>query len=421
MDKFIEKLSTVASKLANNKIIKVVSSSLMALMPALMIGSVGSILQQIPFAWYTDLVAKLNLGPVFQGMVNVSTNMLGLFTAFSVGYHYAQGEKKDGFTSGILSLIAFLLITPMETVGEGWFATTNLPLTWLGSTGLFTGMIVALVSAKLYCYLVDHNITIKLPDSVPPFISKSFTGIIPGILVSLLWVIVNILISLTPFGNLHSVIYGLIAAPLQNLGGSVWAAVIAQTLTGLCWFCGVHGMAVAMVIAPIWMAADAANVSAISAGMAPTNIITNNWIQTVGNIGGAGATYGLVILMLLAAKSKRYKDMGKLAIVPTIFSVNEPVTYGVPCMLNPILAIPYIFLPPLLIALSYILVTIGILPVGNGIGAPASIPVLMGFFNMGWRGALWNIVEILISVVVYFPFFKALDNQAVKEESGEAE
>lgn len=408
---FIEKLQALAGSVGQNRIIQTISQGLMALMPALMIGSIGSLLQQIPFEGYQAFLASTGLMGVLKAMVNVTTNMLAVYAAFSMAFTFAKAEKKDGFTAGLIALVSFLLVTPMETVGEGYMAVTNLPLTWCGSTGLFTGMIVALVSAKLYCWFIDRNITIKLPDSVPPFVSKSFVGIIPGTAISALWAIVNLLMGLTPFGTLHAVIYGLIAAPLTNLGSSVWAAIIAQLLTGLCWFFGVHGMAVAMVTAPIWGAADAANVSAISAGLPATNIITSSWVQTVCNIGGAGCTLGLMIACLVFAKSQRYRSMGKLAIVPSLFGINEPVVYGFPMMLNPVMAIPFILLPPVLIAISYFLVTVGILPVGNGVGAPTNIPILQGMINMGWRGAVWNVVEIAISLVVYLPFLKALDKQ----------
>lgn len=418
MEGFINKLQSFAGAVGQNRIVQTISQGLMALMPALMIGSIGSLFQQIPFEPYQAFMTSTGLMAILKAMVNVTTNMLAVYAAFSMAYTYANAEKKDGFAAGVISLASFLLITPMETVGEGYMAVTNLPLTWCGSTGLFTGMIVAILSAKMYCWFIDRNITIKLPDSVPPFVSKSFVGIIPGTVITIVWALINHLVSLTPFGTLHAVIYGLIAAPLSNLGSSVWAGMLAQLLTGLCWFFGVHGMAITMVTAPIWGAADAANVSAISAGAAPTNIITSSWIQTVSNIGGAGCTLGLIILCLFFAKSQRYKSMGKIAIAPSLFGINEPVVYGFPMMLNPIMAIPFICIPPVLVGISYLLVSIGILPVGNGVGAPTAIPVLQGMINMGWRGAIWNIVEIFITLAIYLPFFKVLDNQAVAEESG---
>ena len=421
MDKIEKVLAPFANALNNNKIIQTISKALMSLMPALMIGAIGSLLQQIPIPAYQNFIQSTGIYAFTQVLVNVTTNMLALYAAFAISYVFVKNEGHDGFTGGILSLIAFMIVTPMETVGEGWAAVTNLPLSWLGAKGLFTAMFVALLTGYIYSFLMRKNITIKMPDSVPPFVSKSFSGIIPGAAIALIFGIISILIQMTPFGDVHQAIYGLIGAPLSSIGGSIWATLLIYVLSGFCWFFGIHGIAVMSAVMPIWMAADMANVSAISAGGAASNIVTYNWVNAIGNIGGAGCTLGLILLCAFAAKSKRYREMGKLAIVPSCFGINEPVVFGLPCMLNATLMIPFVFLPVILIGISYILTITGILPIGNGIAAGACIPVFSGLLIGGWRVALWNIIEILITVLAYLPFFKILDKQAYLEENPSTE
>ena len=421
MDKIEKVLAPFANALNNNKIIQTISKALMSLMPALMIGAIGSLLQQIPIPAYQNFIQSTGIYAFTQVLVNVTTNMLALYAAFAISYVFVKNEGHDGFTGGILSLIAFMIVTPMETVGEGWAAVTNLPLSWLGAKGLFTAMFVALLTGYIYSFLMRKNITIKMPDSVPPFVSKSFSGIIPGAAIALIFGIISILIQMTPFGDVHQAIYGLIGAPLSSIGGSIWAALLIYVLSGFCWFFGIHGIAVMSAVMPIWMAADMANVSAISAGGAASNIVTYNWVNAIGNIGGAGCTLGLILLCAFAAKSKRYREMGKLAIVPSCFGINEPVVFGLPCMLNATLMIPFVFLPVILIGISYILTITGILPIGNGIAAGACIPVFSGLLIGGWRVALWNIIEIPITVLAYLPFFKILDKQAYLEENPSTE
>ena len=421
MDKIEKVLAPFANALNNNKIIQTISKALMSLMPALMIGAIGSLLQQIPIPAYQNFIQSTGIYAFTQVLVNVTTNMLALYAAFAISYVFVKNEGYDGFTGGILSLIAFMIVTPMETVGEGWAAVTNLPLSWLGAKGLFTAMFVALLTGYIYSFLMRKNITIKMPDSVPPFVSKSFSGIIPGAAIALIFGIISILIQMTPFGDVHQAIYGLIGAPLSSIGGSIWAALLIYVLSGFCWFFGIHGIAVMSAVMPIWMAADMANVSAISAGGAASNIVTYNWVNAIGNIGGAGCTLGLILLCAFAAKSKRYSEMGKLAIVPSCFGINEPVVFGLPCMLNATLMIPFVFLPVILIGISYVLTITGILPIGNGIAAGACIPVFSGLLIGGWRVALWNIIEILITVLAYLPFFKILDKQAYLEENPSTE
>ncbi|WP_418766416.1 PTS sugar transporter subunit IIC [Longibaculum muris] len=421
MDKIEKVLAPFANALNNNKIIQTISKALMSLMPALMIGAIGSLLQQIPIPAYQNFIQSTGIYAFTQVLVNVTTNMLALYAAFAISYVFVKNEGHDGFTGGILSLIAFMIVTPMETVGEGWAAVTNLPLSWLGAKGLFTAMFVALLTGYIYSFLMRKNITIKMPDSVPPFVSKSFSGIIPGAAIALIFGIISILIQMTPFGDVHQAIYGLIGAPLSSIGGSIWAALLIYVLSDFCWFFGIHGIAVMSAVMPIWMAADMANVSAISAGGAASNIVTYNWVNAIGNIGGAGCTLGLILLCAFAAKSKRYREMGKLAIVPSCFGINEPVVFGLPCMLNATLMIPFVFLPVILIGISYVLTITGILPIGNGIAAGACIPVFSGLLIGGWRVALWNIIEILITVLAYLPFFKILDKQAYLEENPSTE
>lgn len=421
MDKIEKVLAPFANALNNNKIIQTISKALMSLMPALMIGAIGSLLQQIPIPAYQNFIQSTGIYAFTQVLVNVTTNMLALYAAFAISYVFVKNEGYDGFTGGILSLIAFMIVTPMETVGEGWAAVTNLPLSWLGAKGLFTAMFVALLTGYIYSFLMRKNITIKMPDSVPPFVSKSFSGIIPGAAIALVFGIISILIQMTPFGDVHQAIYGLIGTPLSSIGGSIWATLLIYVLSGFCWFFGIHGIAVMSAVMPIWMAADMANVSAISAGGAASNIVTYNWVNAIGNIGGAGCTLGLILLCAFAAKSKRYREMGKLAIVPSCFGINEPVVFGLPCMLNATLMIPFVFLPVILIGISYVLTITGILPIGNGIAAGACIPVFSGLLIGGWRVALWNIIEILITVLAYLPFFKILDKQAYLEENPSTE
>lgn len=423
MNKFMDLLekgvAPIANKLSANLVIQSISKGLMALMPVLMLGSFASLLQNLPIDAYQNFITEIGLLGIFQTIVNVTTNMMALYSVFSIAYAFttSKNQNHNAFAAGLIALFCFLIITPLEVTGEGWAAVTNLPLSWLGAKGLFSAMIVAIVSGYIYDYLLDKNITIKLPDSVPPFVSKSFAGIVPGVILAIIFGALTLAFKMSSFGDLHNAIYTLIGGPLSGLGGSIWAALLIYVLSGLCWFFGIHGVAVVGVIIPIWMAADAANVAAISAGGTATNLVTYTWINTVGNIGGAGCTLGLIVLMLFFAKSERYKSFAKIGIVPSLFGINEPVTFGLPCMLNPVLFFPFVFTPVILIAIAYVLTVLGIMPIGNGVGAPVGTPVFIaGLFNLGIAGVIWQIVAFLLSVLIYYPFFKILDNKALKEE-----
>ncbi|MGM0155712.1 PTS system, cellobiose-specific IIC component [Enterococcus sp. AZ178] len=421
MNKIEKILVPIAGKLSSNKILQGISKGLMSLMPAMILGAFAQLLNQLPISIYQEFLINTGLSTVLTDIVNVANNMLALFTSFAIAYAYVSAEKnKDGFAAGAISMLVFLFMTPFETTGEGYTAVTNLPLSWTGARGLFTSMFVAIVVAKLYTVLINKNIMIKMPSGVPEFVSKSFSSIVPAIIIAVPFIVLRLVLAATPFGNLHQLIYGIIQVPVSHIGTSIWAALLIQLLTGFCWFFGVHGIAVLSVILPVWMAADVENVTAVASGVANAdlpNMITYNWVNSVATIGGAGATMGLVILMTFFAKAKKHKVFGKMAIIPSIFNINEPVVFGLPCVLNATLALPFILLPVFFIALAYILVNIGILPVSNGLGAPAGTPlIIQGLFNGGWRLAVYQVFAVFASIIVYYPFFRILDKQAYKEE-----
>ena len=417
MSKLENTLAPIAAKLSSNKVLQAISNGMMLNMSAMIVGSFGAILLSLPIEGYQNFIISVGLNNLFNTLVNVTTNMLSVYTAFSIAYAYAKNNGHDGIAPGLISLLSLMLVTPMTVSGEGYMAVTNLPLDWLGSKGLFTGMFIAIITSIIYCKLIDKNIQIKMPDGVPEFVSKSFSSMIPALLITSMFAAISFAASLTQFGNIHNLVFTLVGMPLQHVGNNVWTAILIFTVSGFSWFFGIHALAIQSALIPIWGAADAANVTAIAAGGQATNIITYSWIQSVSNIGGAGATLGLVIAMVLFAKSKRYKTFSKIALVPSLVNINEPVIFGLPVMMNPLLAVPFILAQPLLIGIAYLLTLAKILPIPSGIGAPMGTPLLLnGMMTGGWRIAAWQIVAFLITLVMYYPFLKVLDKQALKEE-----
>lgn len=421
MEMMEKTLMPLSNKISSNHVLQSISGGLMSLMPVMMVGAFANILQGLPIDAYQDFLISTNLYNLFQTLINITTNMLALYASFSIAFAYIKPTKFDAFGGAVISLMCFLVITPMVTTGEGWSAVTSLPFDWLGSKGLFASMIVGVVSSMIYVFICKKNIIIRMPEGVPEFVSKSFAGIIPGLVIVIVFALISYGMSFTSYGTLHQIIYSLIQIPLSGIGTTIWAALLIQTLSGLCWFFGIHGIAVMTVMMPIWMAADVENMSLVAAGVANSelpNIITYNWVSAVSTIGGAGTTIGLVIWMAFRSKSKQYKTLGKLALIPGCFNINEPVVFGLPCVMNPIIAIPFIFLSPCFIAIAYLLVQVGILPISNGIGAPMGTPlILQGVFNGGWRLALYQVFCIIITLIVYYPFFKLLDKKAVRQEN----
>jgi len=423
MEKLEQFFRPIATYLATQKIIRSISRGMMMVSPLLIFGGFGAILNILPIEGYQNFITTIGLKPAFSTIVNVTTNMLALYAVFTITYMYVKETKHDSFMAGVIALMSFLMVTPLSVVGEGREAITSLPIQWLGAQGVFVAMFVAISTSILYVKIMDKGLIIKMPESVPEFVIKTFNGIVPAILIGSLFAIINAIFSQTPFGDFHNAVYSVIGLPLKNVGSSIWVVLLITTLAQLCWFLGIHGVAITSVVMPIWVAAGAENLAATSTGVANSdlpNIVTMAWTIVVSGVGGAGATLGLLFAILIFGKSKRYKIFAKVATIPSFFGINEPIVFGLPIMLNPIMFIPFVILPNIFVATAYALTNIGVLPKPNGISALQGTPVFFnGFIVGGWQLVVYQIVVVIVAMFAYLPFFKILDNKALEEERQE--
>ena len=385
MEKFqalMEKtLVPFATKLSNNKVLKAISGGFGMLLPIIMVGAIASLLAGLSITPYQDFITANGLKTVFTYVTTYTTNMLSLYAAFAIGKCMAEQLDCEGQSSiiGIASLFVFLLLIPSGVAADGTAVANMIDMTYFGSAGLFSAMILGIVVPAIYAVFIKKNITIKMPDGVPPFVSKGFAGIIPVLCITVLFVVIRQLCALTPFGSFGGMIYGLLKAPLASLSESPLTFGLLVLLCNLLWFFGIHG---GMVTMPF---------------------------------------IGLVLCMLFVAKSERYKSLGKMAIAPALCGVSEPVVFGMPLMLNVMMFIPMILTPLLSFVLSYAVTSIGLVPVLNGMQLRTGTPVLLsGFLTGGWQAMIWQAVLVALQFAIYFPFFKMLDKQAYADEQAAA-
>lgn len=380
-----------------------------------MVGSLFAILNSLPITAYQNFIVERNLKRFLSIPTNVTTNILALYLVVIIAYLFTKKwGRKESLEVGLLALMAFFILTPFEV--DETFSIVSLTTTWFGAAGMFTSFIVALLVSRICVGLYDKNIFIKMPEGVPEAISKTFSALIPGFVVAIASVIVRYLFSLTPFESLHQFVYGIIGLPLGKLGNSFWAFLVFVLLIHVFWFIGIHGsLMVIGIVAPILMPLGVENLAAFNAGEAIPNILTTTFLfQSIGAV--AGNTLGLVILMLFA-KSKRYKTMGKLGIIPGLFSINEPILFGRPIIMNFNLVIPFILVPVLSFLGAYGLTVLDILPRVNGVSVPTGVPIAVGGFMIGgFKWALYQVITVILSIVLYYPFFKKMDNKEFQTE-----
>lgn len=414
---WLDKFAEVAQKFSSLTVIKAITTNgFMVAMPFIMVGSICTLINSIPYDPYTNFLAETGLKTLFSNANQFTMGIVALIVAFSVAYHYTiEKGQKNGVAAGFVSVCCFLISNPMVALENGSM-TINIGL--LGSSNMFTGIIVGVVSSLLFTYLVDRGFTIKMPESVPPETMKAFLSLIPAFVVIVVFAVIDFLFGMTSFGSFSNLVTQVIQTPLMGFGGTVWTLLLFYLLSNAVWFTGIHGIVVMSILEPILLTLDMQNVAAVEAGNLAVSIIGNNFKNVYAGMSGAGITIGLAILMMFFARSKRYKTVGKISFVPGLFCINEPIIFGTPIMFNVIMIIPFICLPLISIFVAYGLTSIGVLPILSGVQLPWSTPcVLLGFLLGGWRVALYQVFLIILSVAVYYPFFKKIDNQAYLEET----
>lgn len=427
-EKALEKhFMPVAGKIANNKHVGAIRDGVILTMPLIIAGSIFLVLGFIPVPGYSDFMARI-FGDAWLTKllypVNVTFGLVGMITSIGVSYRLAEKYKVDTLPASILSLVSFMLVTPF-TINTANGPVTGIPTAQMGSVGMFVAIIVAIFATEIYRIVVQKGITIKMPDSVPPAVAKSFSALIPFVITITSFWILRLLIEQTSIASIHDVVATVLGKPLSLLGGSLFGALISVIILHILWVVGVHGASIVFaVMSPVWLQLMDQNRMAFQAGEALPNVITQQFFDIFIYVGGAGGTLAFVVLMITIAKSKQLREVGKLSLVPGLFNINEPVIFGVPILMNPIIMIPFITAPLVNTVVTYFAMSSGLVARPAGIAVPWTSPIFVGGF-LASGGAIsaviLQVVNFAISLAIYYPFFKLYDAQKVKEEMGEAE
>ncbi|MBO0431123.1 PTS cellobiose transporter subunit IIC [Enterococcus sp. DIV0660C] len=430
MQKFLNWLEKVLTPLAKvigeNKYLVAIRDGFLLSTPLLIVGSVFLLIANFPLPQWNEWMSTL-LGDNWESMMSVpasaSFDVMTILAVVGIAYSLGKQFHVDAMQSGIIALVSFFILTPYQTLftPEGSttvYEVTSLPLKWMGSSGLFLGMIVALISTRLFVAMVRKGWTIKMPDGVPPTVVKSFEALIPSFVVVTMMFLVNWLVSLTSYGNLQDVIFTFLQTPLLSLGNTLGAMVIAYLFLHFFWFFGINGSSVVgAVFNPVLRALSVENLQAFKDGHEIPNIITGQFQDMFATFGGAGSTLSLIVVMVLFCKSQRIKKLSQLSLIPGIFGINEPVIFGLPIVLNPILLVPFALVPTINIIIAYFSMNIGLVPYTNGIQLPwTTPPIISGFLVSGWQGAVLQGILFVLGMAIYYPFIKVMDVQYLREE-----
>lgn len=421
----------VAQRLGNNRHLIAIRDGMALVMPFMIIGSLFLILAFLPFPGYEEYMTESGLMDKLLLPVGATYDLIAIFATMGVAYRLAQKYAQlDPIVAAAVALAAYMLVTPynithtIEATGEE-INVSGINLAYMGSAGMFLGIIIAIYATEIYRALVDRNITFKLPDSVPPAVLRSFVALVPAFFVlTSLW-LVRLGIEAASLGSLHTIIESILTAPLKFIGGSYIGALVATTVEHALWAVGIHGSnIVSSIMLPIWLVFTDENRVAFQTGAEIKNIITDQTNSIFLNFGGSGSMMALVLLLTFRARSEQCRSIGKLGLPSSLFNISEPIMFGLPVVLNPIMIIPFILAPMVGLTLTYIGMASGLVALPAGISVPWTTPIFVGgYLSTGGHisGAVMQLINLLVAMTIYYPFMKKWDNICLANEQLSAE
>ncbi|MGX6978214.1 PTS sugar transporter subunit IIC [Vagococcus elongatus] len=423
----------IATVLNSNRFLAAIRDGFILTFPLTMATSIVALINSL-FLDPESLVARLLFLPkLFPNLTDAQSvlstvmygtiNIMSLFIVFLVAEHLAKHHKADSTTVGITAVASFMIIYPIpEWTENGSFLKTD----YLGAKGLFVAMLIGCLVGEFLPKLTrNEKLKIKLPEMVPPAVSRSFSALIPVLLTILITTIIAFIGTKFAGDGLNELVYTWIQTPLRKLGANIFGVYIITFMLGLLWFFGIHGPATLNpIISAIFTESDLINSEHILAGKPLADVpYPDTYAMLSGAyayMGGAGMTLGLLIAILAVSKRSDYREVAKMGLVPGIFNINEPVIFGLPLVLNPIMAVPFILTPIVSMSIAYVATVVLKWVVPAGIGVPWTTPgPILSFLATGgtWQGLLLGVVCLLSSVLIYIPFLKAADKYAGAEES----
>ncbi len=406
----------------NTKAIMALKDGLLYAMPMMIIGSVFLLLAFFPYQPIADGLAEMGLTPILTQVYESTFNLMAIIAAVGIAYTYVKNEKFSALPAGVISMCSFILIQPSSIMTENGAASVILR-TWVAGKGMIGAIIIGLFTGVVYTFFLKRKLTIKLPGGVPVGVVNSFTALIPGFVIILTTAFVYGISEMALKATPIELVYQVIQAPLQGMTDSFGGVLVMSFMIPFLWLFGVHGTTIVKgIMDPLLSANTAENQALLLAGKELTldngaHIVTQQFLDNFIIMTGAGITIGIVVYLVFFGKSKQGKQIGKLSVGPAIFNINEPITFGVPIVLNPLMAVPFLLTPVITGTIQYWAIYLGICPMYGGVLAPwTTPPILSGFIVGGWRAALLQVVILALSVIIYFPFIRAVDKMYQKQE-----
>lgn len=420
------KVVQVMGAIANNRYLTAIRNGMSVIIPVTIIGSMFIIALNLPIDAWKEMIAPY--ADKLMIPMNFTMDFMSVYVCIGIASSLCDDYKIDKVSTSVLSVLAFLIatITPASIDPELAqkagieVSGTVLPLGNFGAAGLFTAIIASIFTVEVVRFCIKRNLVIKMPNGVPTSVINSFAALVPGaIVIAVAWILkvgLNF--------DINKALQWVFSPIGYFAGDTVLSVIVPILLITIVWIFGIHGMIIATpILYPFWYENLNANINAAANGSAIPHFMTEQFFQWFVWIGGAGATLSLAFLMAFLGKSDFCKKMGRFTFIPGIFNINEPLIFGVPIVMNPFFALPFILAPLAMGIVTYLamgvfhLVSYPIAIVPWTLPAPIGALMATGF---DWRAAVLAVVNIIIAGVIYYPFFRAFDKNMLDKEKSAA-
>lgn len=439
MNGFInQKIMPPMLKFLNTKAVTAIKNGMLYPIPFIIIGAIFLILSNFPYTPIADWITKVGWSPIFNQAYGASFGIMSLFACFGIAYSWVKGEGHEPASAGLVAIVTFVLLQPSSITqvtnvldptktSTAWEATGAFNAAWFGGKGMILAIICGLLVGWSYSWFIKKNITIKLPEQVPANVAASFSALVPGFIITFVAMLIYALTTLTSHQTPIEWVYKVIQTPLQHVSDGPVGVLIVAFLPVFIWWFGVHGATViGAIMSPLLLANNADNLylyqhHALKLGATldghSAHIVTQAFMDQFITVTGSGLTFGFVIFMIYRAKSVQMKTIGRLTIIPSLFNINEPVLFGMPVVLNPVLATPFILAPLISGFATYFAIFFHIIKPFNGLYVPWTTPPLIsGLIVGGWGGLIWQAIMIVVTGLLYWPFARKYDQILVEQE-----
>ncbi len=424
-EKMEDFLVLLAEKIDDNKYLQAIKNAFTIYMPFIIVGSFGTLFTALVSSPKTGLArwipALESLSGAFSAMNFATMTFMTVPIVFLISMQLARSNKTPEHLTGIVAVLSYISVIPQAityVLNEETKKIGAVPSTALGAQGLFIGMIMAIIVAELFKILTNiEAIKIKMPPSVPAGIAVSFNTLIPILIIVLGTAVFGNIFKTVTGKYLNEFIYSAVQTPLEIALKSP-LGILALVIGGqLFWFLGIHGgLVVTPLRNPLFATAIAANVAALEAGKVPVEAFTTSFWQNFVVPGGAGVTLSLIIAIFLFSKREEHRMIAKLGLLPGLCSINEPVVFGLPLVLNPTFALPFIFNSAIGAAIALFATKIGFL-VPNVVEVPFGVPIILSpFISHGWQGVVVQIIIFAVCTLTWIPFVFISNKEAEREK-----